>query len=56
MFGYATDETESNMPLTVELAHGLTRRLAELRRSSEPRLRPDCKSQVRKSSPTRLID
>lgn len=46
MFGYATDETESCMPLTVELAHGLTRRLAELRRSSEPRLRPDCKSQV----------
>lgn len=46
MFGYATDETESAMPLTVELAHGLTRRLAELRRSSEPRLRPDCKSQV----------
>ncbi|XP_033107218.1 S-adenosylmethionine synthase-like [Anneissia japonica] len=47
MFGYATDETEELMPLTVVLAHGLTRKLAELRRNGEMGyLRPDCKSQV----------
>jgi S-adenosylmethionine synthetase len=47
MFGYATDETESLMPLPITLAHALTRRLAEVRRSGElDWLRPDGKSQV----------
>lgn len=48
MFGYATDETEDCMPLTVDLAHGLNRRLAECRRRQVlPWLRPDTKTQVR---------
>ena len=47
MFGYATDETEELMPLTVVLAHGLNRKLAENRRNGTmPWLRPDGKSQV----------
>jgi S-adenosylmethionine synthetase len=46
MFGYATDETSTGMPLPIELAHALTRRLAEARRSSLPWLRPDGKAQV----------
>jgi S-adenosylmethionine synthetase len=47
MFGYATDETESLMPLPITLAHGLTRRLADVRKSGEVGwLRPDGKSQV----------
>jgi S-adenosylmethionine synthetase len=47
MFGYATDETGSLMPLPVSLAHALTRRLAEVRSSGElPWLRPDGKAQV----------
>jgi S-adenosylmethionine synthetase len=47
MFGYATDETESLMPLPITLAHALTRRLADVRRSGElDWLRPDGKSQV----------
>ncbi|KFQ34656.1 S-adenosylmethionine synthase isoform type-1, partial [Mesitornis unicolor] len=47
MFGYATDETEECMPLTIILAHKLNARLAELRRSGElPWLRPDSKTQV----------
>lgn len=47
MFGYATDETEECMPLTVVLAHKLNQRIAELRRSAEfPWARPDTKTQV----------
>jgi len=47
MFGYATDETEECMPLTILLAHKLNQKLAELRYSGAlPWLRPDCKTQV----------
>ncbi|NXI04227.1 METK2 synthase, partial [Pachycephala philippinensis] len=47
MFGYATDETEECMPLTIVLAHKLNAKLAELRRSGAlPWLRPDSKTQV----------
>lgn len=47
MFGYATDETEECMPLTVVLAHRLNAKMAELRRSGEMAwARPDSKTQV----------
>lgn len=47
MFGYATDETEECMPLTVVLAHRLNQRIAELRRSEVFWwARPDSKTQV----------
>jgi S-adenosylmethionine synthetase len=47
MFGYATDETEECMPLTIELAHKLNQKIAEGRRSGLlPWARPDTKTQV----------
>lgn len=47
MFGYATDETEECMPLTVVLAHKLNQKIAELRRSGDFWwARPDSKTQV----------
>ncbi|XP_054284591.1 S-adenosylmethionine synthase-like isoform X2 [Macrosteles quadrilineatus] len=47
MFGYATDETEECMPLTVVLSHKLNEKIAELRRNGEfPWARPDTKTQI----------
>ena len=48
MFGYATNETENYMPLSLDLAHRLLRVLADIRREGKVMtyLRPDAKSQV----------
>ena len=47
MFGYACDETPEMMPMPIALAHRITRRLSQARRSGELSwLRPDGKSQV----------
>jgi S-adenosylmethionine synthetase len=48
MFGYATNETESYMPLALDMAHNLLRELSAIRREGAymTYLRPDAKSQV----------
>ena len=48
MFGYATNETESYMPVTLDLAHLIMRTLADIRKEGREMtyLRPDAKSQV----------
>ena len=48
MFGYATNETESYMPVSLDLAHLIMRTLADIRKEGKemPYLRPDAKSQV----------
>ena len=48
MFGYATNETESYMPVSLDLAHLIVRTLADIRREGQVMtyLRPDSKSQV----------
>ena len=48
MFGYATNETESLMPVSLDVAHLIMRTLAEIRKEGRVMtyLRPDAKSQV----------
>ena len=48
MFGYAIDETENYLPLSLDIAHELVYQLAEIRREGRQMkyLRPDSKSQV----------
>ena len=48
MFGYATNETESFMPVSLDLAHLIMRTLADIRKEGQVMtyLRPDAKSQV----------
>ncbi|MCY4419428.1 MAG: methionine adenosyltransferase [Cytophagales bacterium] len=47
MFGYATHETKSKIPLTLDISHRIVRKLAEFRKNKTiPYLRPDAKTQV----------
>jgi S-adenosylmethionine synthetase len=48
MFGYATDETDTYMPMSLQFSHDLLRKLAHIRKETAlmPYLAPDSKSQV----------
>ncbi len=48
MFGYATNETSTYMPMALQFSHDLVRELADIRKNTKemPYLRPDSKSQV----------
>ena len=47
MFGYACDETENYMPYAINMAHKLSKKVSEVRKTKEiPYLRPDAKTQV----------
>ena len=46
MFGFAVNETKELMPLPITIAHQLTRRFTEVRKSEDLGLRPDAKAQV----------
>ena len=47
MFGYATNETDSFLPLAIDLAHRLAEKLSEVRKNGQlAYLRPDGKTQV----------
>ena len=61
MFGYACDETPELMPFPIQMAHGLVKYLAKIRKGGEaPFIRPDSKSQVtveyRDGRPTRVTN
>ena len=57
MFGYATDETEELMPLSIVLAHKLNRRLADCRRNNTlDWINPDSKTQVYITASDRVIE
>lgn len=47
MFGYASNETDTLMPITIDLAHKLNKKMTEMRKKGEIKwLRPDSKTQV----------